>query len=160
METSNDLKFEINSSAKNEDFKGLTEKQIIEKYENLLFKREKEVQEISYQMGVVNEKYFEGIEKIESLKKENDELENKIKKINKLIETEKNNKQIMNDKITELTKKNIELRKQRNNLIGKNDPLIVSAENEKKIIKQKMKDEKNHFKGLASEQIKYQPLFE
>jgi hypothetical protein len=66
----------------------------------------------------------------------------------------------MNEKIAELSKQNNELRKQRNNLIGKNDPLLALAEKEKQNIQKKMKDEKNDFKGLASEEIKYQPLFE
>ena len=162
MASNKDFKFDfssIRSSAKNEDFSGLSEKQILEKYEALLVKREKEVKDISYQMGTINEKYFDGLEKIKQLEKENDELENKIIKSSKLIEEEKNRKKIMNEKISELTKENTELRKQRNNIIGKHDPLMASAENEKKDIEKKMNDE-NQFKGLASEEIKYQPLFE
>ena len=151
--------FLIRSSAKNEDFSGLSEKQILEKYESLLVKREKEVKDISYQMGVVNEKYFDGVEKIKELEKENEDLENKIIKISKLIENEKKSKKIMNAKISELTKENNELRKQRNNIIGKPDPLMSMAETEKKDIEKKMKDQ-DQFKGLASEEIKYQPLFQ
>ena len=162
MSSPNDFKFDfssIKSSAKNEDFNGLSEKQILEKYEALLVKREKEVKDMSYQMGVVNEKYFDGLEKIKQLEKENEELDNKINKIVKLIENEKSNKKIMNERISELTKENNELRKQRNNIIGKSDPLMMMAETEKKDIEKKMKDQ-NQFKGLASEEIKYQPLFE
>ena len=162
MSSPNDFKFDfsvIKSSAKNEDFNGLSEKQILEKYEALLVKREKEVKDMSYQMGVVNEKYFDGLEKIKQLEKENEELDNKINKIVKLIENEKSNKKIMNERISELTKENNELRKQRNNIIGKPDPLMMMAETEKKDIEKKMKDQ-NKFKGLASEEIKYQPLFE
>ena len=59
----------------------------------------------------------------------------------------------------EESKENNELRKQRNNIIGKPDPLMMMAETEKKDIEKKMKDQ-NQFKGLASEEIKYQPLFE
>ena len=161
--TPEEFKFDtsfIQSSAKKEDFTGLTDKQIIEKYEKLLVEKEKEVRDISYQMGVVNEKYFDGLEKIKILQKENEELENKINKINKLINNEINSKQIMNEKIAELSKQNNELRKQRNNIIGKNDPLLSLAEKEKQNIQKKMKDEKGDFKGLASEAIKYQPLFE
>ena len=163
MEQKNEFIFDtsfIKSSAKKEDFTGLSEKQIIEKFEKLLVEKEKEVRDISYQMGVVNEKYFDGLEKIKTLQKENEELEIKINKINKLINSEINSKQIMNEKISELSKQNNELRKQRNNLIGKNDPLLALAEKEKQNIQKKMKDEKNDFKGLASEEIKYQPLFE
>ena len=163
MELSGQFKFDpsfIKSSARKENFEGLSEKQILEKYEKLLVEREKEVREISFQMGVVNEKYFDGLEKIKNLQKENEELENKINKINKLISNEINSKKIMNDKIAELSKQNNELRKQRNNLIGKNDPLLDLAEKEKQNIKKKMKDEKSDFKGLASEAIKYQPLFQ
>ena len=162
MSSPNNFKFDfssIKSSAKNEDFNGLSEKQILEKYEALLVKREKEVKDMSYQMGVVNEKYFDGLEKIKQLEKENEELENKINKTVKLIENEKSNKKIMNERISELTKENNELRKQRNNIIGKPDPLMMMAETEKKDIEKKMKDQ-NEFKGLASEEIKYQPLFE
>ena len=135
MASENDFKFDfssIKSSAKNEDFNGLSEKQILEKYEALLVKRENEVKEISYQLGSVNEKYFDGIEKIKQLQKENEDLENKIIKISKSIEEEKNSKKIMNEKISELTKENNELRKQRNNIIGKPDPLMTMAESEKK----------------------------
>ena len=164
MESSKEFKFDptlIKSSAKKEDFTGLSEKQIIEKYEKLLFEKEKEVREVTFQMGVVNEKYFDGLEKIKTLQKENEELEIKINKINKLIKNEMNSKQIMNEKIAELTKQNNELRKQRNNMFGKSDPLLALAESEKKTIEKKMKDEKNNdFKGLASEKIKYKPLFE
>ena len=162
MSSPNDFKFDfssIKSSAKNEDFNGLSEKQILEKYEALLVKREKEVKDMSYQMGVVNEKYFDGLEKIKQLEKENEELDNKINKIVKLIENEKSNKKIMNERISELTKENNELRKQRNNIIGKPDPLMIMAETEKKDIEKKMKDQ-NQLKGLASEEIKSQPLFE
>ena len=162
MASTNDSKFDfssIKSSAKNEDFNGLSEKQILEKYEALLVKRENEVKDISYQLGSVNEKYFDGIEKIKQLQKENEDLENKIIKISKLIDEEKNSKKIMNEKISELTKENNDLRKQRNNIIGKPEPLMIMAETEKKDIEKKMKDQKQ-FKGLASEEIKYQPLFE
>ena len=119
MASTNDFKFDfssIKSSAKNEDFTGLSEKQILEKYEELLLKREKEVKDISYQMGVVNEKYFDGLDKIKQLEKENEELENKIIKTSKLIENEINSKRIMNAKISELTKENNELRKEQGEL--------------------------------------------
>ena len=163
MSSNKDFKFDtsfIKSGAKKEDFTGLSEKQIIEKFEKLLVEREKEVKEISFQMGVINEKYFDGLEKIKTLQKENEDLEAKINKINKLVNNEIDNKKIMNEKISELTKENIELRKKRNDIIGKNDPLLSLAQNEKKLIQKKMKDEKNNFNGLASEEIKYQPLFE
>ena len=163
MEQKNEFIFDtsfIKSSAKKEDFTGLSEKQIIEKFEKLLVEREKEVKEISFQMGVINEKYFDGLEKIKTLQKENEDLEVKINKTNKLINNEIDSKKIMNEKILELTKENIELRKKRNEIIGKNDPLLSLAQNEKKSIQKKMKDEKNKFNGLASEEIKYQPLFE
>lgn len=163
MSSTKDFKFDtsfIKSGAKKEDFTGLSEKQIIEKFEKLLVEREKEVKEISFQMGVINEKYFDGLEKIKTLQKENEELEARINKINKLVNNEIDSKKIMNEKISELTKENIELRKKRNDIIGKNDPLLSLAQNEKKLIQKKMKDEKNNFNGLASEEIKYQPLFE
>ena len=70
MASNEEFKFDFSlmkSSAKKEDFSGLSEKQILEKYESLLVKREKEVKDISYQMGVVNEKYFDGVEKIKMI---------------------------------------------------------------------------------------------
>ena len=160
--STNEEKFDkslIKSSAKKEDFSNLSDNEIIEKYEKLLLAREKDIKEISYQMGVVNEKYFNEQEKLNKLCEENEQLRNKINKINKLIDNEIKDKQVMNNKISELTKQNIELRKQRNNLSGKSDPLLSLAEKEKQNIENKLKDEKN-FKGLASDSIKYQPLFE
>ena len=147
----------IKSSAKFENFTGLNDEQIIEKYEKLLVERENEVKEISFQMGVVNEKYFDGLDKIKNLQKENEELENKIKKKEKMVNAEINNKQIMNERINALTKENNELRKLKNNITKKNDPLFNLAQNEKKTIAQKMKEQKNNV--LASEEIKYEPLF-
>ena len=79
----NEFKFDpsfLKSSAKNEDFSGLTAKQIIEKLEKLLVEREKEVVDISSQMGEENLKYFEGEENIKKLQNENEDLEKKNKK--------------------------------------------------------------------------------
>ena len=74
-----------------------------------------------------------------------------------MVNAEINNKQIMNERINALTKENNELRKLKNNITKKNDPLFNLAQNEKKTIAQKMKEQKNNV--LASEEIKYEPLF-
>ena len=118
MSSTNDIKFDfssIKSSAKNEDFNGLSEKQILEKYEALLVKREKEVKDMSYQMGVVNEKYFDGLEKIKQLEKKNGKTiiyttaeEDELSPTMKAFYFCDKSKQILSDKDSGEFKKNFE----------------------------------------------------
>ena len=53
----------ISSSMKYQDLSDLSCDQIIHKYENLLTDRERQTRELSYEFGLLNEKYFNTVKK-------------------------------------------------------------------------------------------------
>ena len=68
----------LTSSLKYYNFEGMTKKQIIEKYENLLFEREKQIGIISLQMGNVHEKLMNLNEELEILQIKKNEKDEKV----------------------------------------------------------------------------------
>ena len=89
----------IQSSMKYFDLSSLTEDEIIEKYESLLAGREKQIKELSHQIGLLKEK---------CLKKEN------------ILNQEINSREIMKKQIEEYLNINKDLRKQIENNVSKN----------------------------------------
>lgn len=56
---SNELPAKLNniqSSLKYFDFEGMSKEQIIEKYEETLCQREKQIRDIAFEIGIINEK--------------------------------------------------------------------------------------------------------
>lgn len=47
---------DIKSSLQNIDFSEFTKEKVIEKYEEILIQREKQLLELSYELGILNEK--------------------------------------------------------------------------------------------------------
>ena len=114
-------------------------------YDNLLYKKETEVRELSAQMGLANEKYFNTVEKMHELNAENESLKTKIIKQEETLKCEVKNMEIMRERIEKVTEENKELRKKVN---GK-----LNGENER------LKDKVENNNELLSENIKYEPLF-
>ena len=102
----------LESSMKYQDWTYLTADEIIAKYESWLDEREKQTAKLSYQFGVINEKYYSSIDRLKSLAEENKEMERKKKKKEEMLQREKNNLKIMMDKIEFYTKENEKLRKE------------------------------------------------
>lgn len=83
------------SSLKNFPFKGWTADQILEKYESVLASREKQITDLSLEMGSINDKIGVLTEQVEQYKKENNLLKASLTKKNEILNQELNNKEIM-----------------------------------------------------------------
>ena len=154
----------IESSMKYQDLTSLTADEIIAKYESWLDEREKQTAKLSYQFGVINEKYYSSIDRLKSLAEENKEMERKKKKKEEMLQREKNNLKIMMDKIEFYTKENEKLRKEVKDIeVNKEMDLDKEEEKDKKRGRSlNSKKKKNDSKGnskLMSENLDYVPLF-
>ena len=83
------------SSLKNFNFEGMTTEEIINKYESVLSTREKQILDLTIEIGNANSEINKLSDEIEKYDKENETLLNKINKIEKNISQELNNKEIM-----------------------------------------------------------------
>ena len=86
---------ENGSSLKNFNFEGMTTEEIINKYESVLSTRESQILDLTMAIGHANSEINKLTEGIEKYDKENEELLGKIKKLEKNISQELNNKEIM-----------------------------------------------------------------
>ena len=101
---------QIQSSMKYENLSGLTEDEIINKYEHLLTEREKQIRDLSYQFGKLNSQLIDNEEKINIINKEMIDLDKNYNKTTKNLSMEiEKNKKIKNQ-ITQYEKENKELR--------------------------------------------------
>ena len=89
------------SSLKNFNFEGMTTEEIINKYEAVLSTREKQVLDLTIEIGNANAEINKLSDEIEKYDKENVTLLNKIKKIEKNITQELSNKEIMFSRLQE-----------------------------------------------------------
>jgi hypothetical protein len=106
----------LTSSMQYFDLDGLTKEEIILKYEELLYKREKQIKDISIQIGNINEKYFPLHEQVEQLLQDIKDLNLSIVKSNSILEDERTNKELKfiqlshlqdeNDRLTQMIKMN------------------------------------------------------
>ena len=83
------------SSLKNFNFEGMTTEEIINKYESVLSTREKQILDLTVEIGNANTEINKLTDEIEKYDKENETLLNKINKIEKNISQELSNKEIM-----------------------------------------------------------------
>ena len=115
---------------------GLSTSQIIQKYEEILFKKENILNQLSIQLNESQEKYIEISDKIDLLTSRNKELnENKLK-VDKALNQQRTDKDLLFIKL--------------NNLITENDKLknIISGKKEVKPIQNNndIKEKNNNFK--------------
>ena len=87
------------SSLKNFNFEGMTTEEIINKYESVLSTREKQILDLTVEIGNSNSEINKLTDEIEKYDKENEVLLNKINKIEKNISQELNNKEIMFERL-------------------------------------------------------------
>ncbi len=149
-------KKEIQSSLKNIKFDELTAEQIIKKYEEVLNSREKQVYELSSEIGKVHQK-LEGLrEKYEKSKLQNSQLKIILEKKESVLKQELDNKEIMFMQLTKKEKESDEFQEKINNIKkNKNNPKDINnkkeevnnndkkeEKNEKKIENNKIEDKK------------------
>ena len=112
---------EWGSSLKNFPFKGWTADQILEKYESVLASREKQITDLSIEMGSINDKINTLTDQVEQYKKENQILKESLTKKDEILKQELNNKEIMFIRL-EKREKQIDELKKKYDLLLKNYP--------------------------------------
>ena len=131
----------LTSSLKYYNFDGMTKQQIIEKYESLLFEREKQIGIISLQMGNVHEKLMNLNEELEVLqKKKNQKDESVIEKQTELNQVLREKDHIFN-KLNNLIEENDKFKK----IIQSNSTTLSLLNNDEK---DKIFDKKKRGKSL------------
>ena len=149
----------IQSSLKNIKFDELTAEQIIKKYEEVLNSREKQVFELSTEIGKINQKLLNLREKYETSKSKNTELKTKLQKKETLLKQELDNKEIMFMQLSkkekecdEFQEKINELKKNKNKPKDKKEKNENNNDNKKKEKKiEEKKEEKNGKNGDKKE---------
>ena len=139
------------SSLKNIKFKGLTSEQIIKKYEDVLFSREKQFYELSNEITKLTQTIQKLVEKKNKSKYYNDKLKEILENNEKILKQELSNKEIGFMKLTDLEHKYDDLQNKIDDIINKQNALAESKEkneSEENIKlndenKQKMEEEKN-----------------
>lgn len=155
----------IASSMKYQDLSDLSCDQIIHKYENLLTDRERQTRDLSYEFGLLNEKYFNTVEQYKKLLNENKELKEKLVKKEQIIQDEKVNKKIMITEIEQYTLKNDKIRKELKEIQmnddehkGKRRGRSVNHTHEINMLSSEITNTKG-IKKLMSENLNYVPVF-
>ena len=111
----------MNSSMKYINLEGLTPLQIIQKYEELLLQRENIIKQLSNQLNDSQQKYIEVSETIDLLTTKNKELNEKKLKLDKTLNQQRTDKDLLFIKL--------------NNLISENDKLknLITGKKETKV---------------------------
>ena len=169
------------SSLKNAKFENMTAEQVIKKYEEVLNSRERQIYELSAEIGQITKKTQKMKAKYENCKEQNTKLKNIFQKKEILLKQELDNKELMFMQLTkkekecdEIQKKIDDLKKNKtstknaininkenniiNNDIKKNNENkienINDKEEKKESIKEKEKEKDNpDLKSLAKEKI-------
>ena len=139
----NSKKIMAPSSLKNNKFKGLTSEQIIKKYENVLFSREKQFYELSNEITKLTQKIQNLMKKKEKSKYNNDILKDIFSQKQQILKQELSNKEIVFMKLTDLEHKYDDLQNKIDYIINKQNALADSTQKEKeKMIQDKEEGKK------------------
>ena len=136
------------SSLKNEKFKGLTAEQIIQKYENVLFSREKQFYELSQEITKTTDKIQVLMKRKEKSKNNNDLLKEILTKNENLLKQELSNKEIAFMKLTDLEHKYDDLQNKIDDIIIRQNALADSTQRER----EKMNQDKEEGKKLIDKE--------
>ena len=133
----------IQSSLKNIKFDELTAEQIVKKYEEVLNSREKQVYELSSEIGKVNQKLENLRERLENSKEKNGQLKTILAKKDILLKQELDNKEIMFIQLSKKEKECDEIQEKINDFKkNKNNPKDKKEKNKEEKINDNKKEEK------------------
>ena len=146
------------SSLKNNKFKGLTAEQIIKKYEDVLYSREKQFFELSQEIGKNTQKIQDLVQKKEKCKHNNSILKDILAKNEQLLKQELSNKEISFMKLSDLEQKYDDLQNKIDYIINKQNAIADSTMKEKERLSQDTEEgqkliEKVHQKEIVEEKI-------
>ena len=124
---SNNIQNEISSSSlKNDKFKGLTSEDIIKKYEDVLFSREKQIKYMTKEIGKINKTIKSLKEKKEKSKYNNDTLKEALSKDESILKQELSNKEFLFMKLNNLENKYDDLQNKIDYIINRQNALAES----------------------------------
>ena len=142
--TNNIKKEKSPSSLKNSKFKGLTPEQMIKKYEDVLFSREKQFYELSNEITKLTQTIQNLVEKKNKSKYHNDKLKEILENNEKLLKQELSNKELAFMKLATLEHKYDDLQNKIEDIINKQNALAESKEkNDNEENDKKIKEENN-----------------
>jgi chromosome segregation ATPase len=146
------------SSLKNYNYSGMTQNEIVEKYEKVLITRENQLTEISLEVGNMNEKLNLLIDKCSRLEEENNILNSKVEKKEKTLEQELNSKEIMFQRLEKKENEYDKLKKKYDELVKflekNNIEISNNKKEEKPIITNENSNENITFTSAARNKIK------
>ena len=114
------------SSLKNDEFKGLTSEEIIKKYEEVLYSREKQIKYMTKEIGKVNKTKKTLTEKYEKSKYNNDLLKETLSKDESILKQELRNKEFLFMKLNNLENKYDDLQNKIDYIIKRQNALADS----------------------------------
>ena len=136
----------LQSSLKNAKFENMTAEQVIKKYEDVLNSREKQVFELSAEIGQINKKLQKMKAKYENSQEKNMKLKNILEKKEALFKQELDNKELMFMQLTKKEKECDEIQQQINDL-KQNKKIIKNEKN----INNEINKENNNNKKIEEE---------
>lgn len=156
----NSKKIMAPSSLKNNKFKGLTAEQIIKKYEDVLFSREKQFYELSNEITKLTQKIQNLMKKKEKSKYNNDNLKEVLSRYESILKQELSNKEYLFMKINNLENKYDDLQNKINYVINKQNALADSFLKGKGKINQNNEEskkliDKNPFGGNEENELNF-----
>ena len=119
------------SSLKNAKFENMTAEQVIKKYEEVLNSREKQIYELSAEIGQINKKMQKMKAKFENSKEKNIKLKNILQKKEVLLKQELDNKELMFMQLTKKEKECDEIQKKIEDLKNKIAELALNEVQER-----------------------------
>ena len=128
------------SSLKYNKFNGLTSEEIIKKYENVLFSREKQFNELSNEINKLTQTIQNLVEKKNKSKYNNDKLKEILENNEKILKQELSNKEVAFMKLTDLEHKYDDLQIKIEDIINKQNALAETKEKEVNDENKKLKD--------------------
>ena len=151
------------SSLKNAKFENMTAEQVIKKYEEVLNSREKQIYELSAEIGQINKKTQKMKAKFENCKEQNTKLKNIFQKKEVLLKQELDNKELMFMQLTKKEKECDEIQKKiddlkQNKKSTKKDEINSNSNNKNNNDDEKSKE--NKFENNNREEEKKESIKE
>ena len=151
------------SSLKNAKFENMTAEQVIKKYEEVLNSREKQIYELSAEIGQINKKTQKMKAKFENCKEQNTKLKNIFQKKEVLLKQELDNKELMFMQLTKKEKECDEIQKKiddlkQNKKSTKKDEINSNSNNKNNNDDEKRKE--NKFENNNKEEEKKESVKE
>ena len=151
------------SSLKNAKFENMTAEQVIKKYEEVLNSREKQIYELSAEIGQINKKTQKMKAKFVNCKEQNTKLKNIFQKKEVLLKQELDNKELMFMQLTKKEKECDEIQKKiddlkQNKKSTKKDEINSNSNNKNNNDDEKSKE--NKFENNNKEEEKKESVKE